>query len=42
MSAVGGASAQSYPQYTLYYAAGAAGIVALVLGFTLGAIQLDK
>jgi hypothetical protein len=42
MYAVAGASAVTYPQYSVYYAAGAAGIVALVLGFALGAIRLDK
>jgi hypothetical protein len=42
MFAVAGASAQSNPQYTAYYAAGGAGIVTILAGFILGAIQLDK
>jgi hypothetical protein len=41
MYAVAGASAMLQPQFTRFYVAGAAGIVAFAAGLLVGAIQLQ-
>lgn len=40
MFGIFGASARTYPEYTAFYGAGAAGIVAIAAGILAGAISL--